>query len=300
MTLRCSDAARQRNDPLAGTAPRPARWLLVEHPGPWAVDAVLGSGIAPGVLERLGAAASGAGARILLIRRPGRRTAAPRRAWAVVDSEPGGGATWGGWSRDEELLPAADLLASRAPLARPADLVLLVCAHGRHDTCCAVRGRPVAAALAARWPEATWECSHVGGDRFAANVVVLPDGWYYGGLDGGDGVEVVRRHLAGQVVTDRLRGMTTEPPAAQAAVVAVMDRHGHGRPGSVRSTGIRALAPARWLVDVATPAGPVVAVVAGFRAEAARLTCRAVAASAAVRYVVERIDPTTGAGPVPG
>ena len=74
---------------------------------------------------------------------------------------------------------------STAISQRAVDLgpILLVCTHGVHDTCCALRGRPVAAALAARWPGQVWECSHVGGDRFAPNVVVLPDGFYYGNLD---------------------------------------------------------------------------------------------------------------------
>ncbi len=60
----------------------------------------------------------------------------------------------------------------------------LVCTHGRHDVCCAVRGRPVAAALAAAatgWD--VWECSHVGGDRFAANVLLVPSGELFGSLD---------------------------------------------------------------------------------------------------------------------
>ncbi|WP_218926810.1 sucrase ferredoxin, partial [Priestia megaterium] len=69
--------------------------------------------------------------------------------------------------------------------------VILVCAHGRHDPCCAVRGLPVGRALGERWPEQVWECSHIGGDRFAANVVVAPDGVYYGGLDAKSAVATV-------------------------------------------------------------------------------------------------------------
>src|SRR4029453_5830608 len=56
---------------------------------------------------------------------------------------------------------------------------------GRHGACCAERGRPVAAALAQAHPEETWEVSHIGGDRFAGNLLVLPNGLYYGRLDPG-------------------------------------------------------------------------------------------------------------------
>ena len=74
-----------------------------------------------------------------------------------------------------------------------------MCAHGRHDQCCAVRGRVVAARLAAAYPEETWECSHLGGDRFAGTMVLLPHGLYYGWVDDGDAVAVVDAYLAGRV-----------------------------------------------------------------------------------------------------
>src|SRR3546814_4969337 len=46
----------------------------------------------------------------------------------------------------------------------------LVCTNGRHDPCCADFGRPVVRALRAAGVE-VMESSHVGGDRFAANIV---------------------------------------------------------------------------------------------------------------------------------
>ena len=45
--FRCATAARGRADPMAGSAPQARGWLLLEHPGPWPVDAVAGSGIEP-------------------------------------------------------------------------------------------------------------------------------------------------------------------------------------------------------------------------------------------------------------
>src|SRR5205085_492850 len=50
----------------------------------------------------------------------------------------------------------------------------LACTHGVHDKCCARRGLPVYAALAALPDETAWQCSHMGGDRFAANVLCFP------------------------------------------------------------------------------------------------------------------------------
>ncbi len=322
--FRCSDAARERVDPLVGTAPRPRRWLLVEHPGPWPVDAVAGSGLDPAVLAGLQDAAAATTARILLVRRPGAapaRTARARaarapsaadlpsragststtRSWFVTDSAPGGGVTRGTWTRDDDLSAAAAALASPTPPG-PADPLLLVCTHGRHDTCCAVRGRPVAAALVERWPEATWECSHVGGDRFAANVVVLPDGWYYGGLDADAAVAAVGAHLDGAVDPRFVRGMTTEPAVAQAAVVAAMAQRPPAAAGSLRSTSVRQVGRHRWEVDLhpldagsGATTGAVTATVEASTAPEAALTCRALRPSAATRWEVVDLRRTSGA-----
>ena len=62
--------------------------------------------------------------------------------------------------------------------------LILVCTNGRHDQCCANLGRPLVRALRdSPWADRVWECSHIGGDRFAANVVVLPDSLYFGRVE---------------------------------------------------------------------------------------------------------------------
>ncbi|HET7691080.1 MAG TPA: sucrase ferredoxin [Nocardioidaceae bacterium] len=95
----------------------------------------------------------------------------------------------------------------------------LVCTHGRHDACCAELGRPLWQALADTAPEETWQVSHIGGDRFAANVLVLPDGLYYGRLSSADARRLVAADRAGRVDLAHLRGRCRYPFAAQAAEV---------------------------------------------------------------------------------
>jgi (2Fe-2S) ferredoxin len=96
-----------------------------------------------------------------------------------------------------------------------------VCTHGRHDACCAERGRPVAAALTASHPAQTWEISHMGGDRFAANMVVLPEGLYYGRMEPGTATQVAALHEEGRVDLSRLRGRSTYPMHVQYAEIAL-------------------------------------------------------------------------------
>lgn len=286
--FRCAAAARDRLDPIVGTAPPARQWLLLEHPGPWPVDAVAGSGIAPDVLAELTATARRTGTRVLLVRRPGRTPSPDRRRWILVGLDRATVA--GTWAVDVDLRAAVRaLLASPAPVTEPVEPILLVCAHGVHDVCCAVRGRPVAAALADRWPNEVWECSHVGGCRFAPNLVLLPDGFYYGDLDPESALATVEAHRTGTVATPYLRGTARYPPAAQAAVAAAYARFGPLGPDAVRVTSYDHSPPlgdelSLSLVTLAVPGvtGLVQVDVAGVRRTEAQLTCRA-----------ERVTPAT-------
>lgn len=258
--LPCSDAARERGDRWVGTAPPARRWFLVTQPGDWGSTAWAGLQVDAATKAQLEELLAQAGARLMLIRRPGRAAAHQPPAWAVVDGAAAQPVRWGERHRDEDLLEAARTLldpppATDVPVSREGTgaaegpQLLLVCAHGRKDRCCAVRGRPVAATAAELWPEATWECTHTGGDRFAANMVVLPDGACYGGLDPGDVGPVLRAHVAGRVDPTHLRGPTGRTPPAQAAVVAA-----HQRWGPLAWTDVRAVGQAgdqrRWTVQL--------------------------------------------------
>jgi (2Fe-2S) ferredoxin len=288
-TFRCADAARTRADPPAGTAPPIRRWLLLEHPGPWRIDAVAGAGIDPAVLATLTERA-GSVTRILLVRRPGRIDRRAPRSWilAGLDTD----TVTGHWRSDTDLLDAADALIGADSLAiEHPDPVILVCTHGVHDVCCALRGRPVAAALASRWPELVWECSHIGGDRFAPNVVLLPDGFYYGNLDPDNAMSTVEAHLAGTVLTEQLRGMARFLPPVQAAAVAAYRAFGPLGPSDVTVRRTVHIGPhhghgSETIVDlVIEPQQQMVKVrVLSVRRAEAKLTCRAARETPATEY----------------
>lgn len=213
---RCAAMSLERGEAQLATASRVARWLLVEHPGPWSAESVPRSRLGGDRTDRLVQHARRLNARLVLIRRPGRADPQDAGARTVIFAD----------SRPDHLrllattVPSvADLddlrLASGwAPYPGP---VFLACTHGAHDTCCALQGRPAAAALAAVAPGNTWECTHIGGDRFAGNVLVLPTGVYYGRVRPGDAAEVVDATRNAQVVTRLLRGRSIVAPIVQAA-----------------------------------------------------------------------------------
>lgn len=256
--FRCSQAARERDDPLFASAPPARRWLLVEHPGPWGAQALGGAGFADDVVAGIDAFCRSHEARFQLIRRTAAR-GAPTEAggrFAVVDCRPGHESVRWGRVDAPDALPAAlgDLDTSTEPSDEP---VYLVCAHGRHDACCAMRGRPVAAVLSAGYAERTWETTHTGGDRFAPNVVLLPHGLVLGRVPATDALAVAERYDAGEVDPVLLRGRAGIAPPVQGAqhhARLALDEH---RVDALAPVDARQDAedPATWTVRLAAPDG---------------------------------------------
>lgn len=220
----CSDRAREREDPLVGTGPRGERWFLIEVSASWGRNALLDAPFDPELGRALVQRIESAGMRALAIRRTGRRPASSSWRWAVVDSRPGlESAHWGEVGDVRELLEVPLDGSSGQASDRP---IFCVCTHARHDQCCAVRGRQVVATLAEAYPDETWECSHLGGDRFAGTMVVLPHGLYYGYADDADAVQIADAAIDGRIVDAFYRGRSSLSHPEQAAQHYARERFG--------------------------------------------------------------------------
>jgi hypothetical protein len=224
----CSEQALDVALPLGGTATRAERWLLVEVRVAWGRDAVVGTELGEPVRSRLEAFDG----RVLLIRRPGSRAGATV-IHALAD-ESGGRAT------RLELDSVGDLGSVDPATGRPLDApVVLVCAHGRRDACCARLGVPTYEALCEPLgPGAVWQSSHQGGHRFAANVLVLPWGVQLGRVAPEDAPGVAAALDDGRIPLDHYRGRTLYAPSVQAAEVVVRRELGLDRVGDVRLAGV--------------------------------------------------------------
>jgi hypothetical protein len=230
--FRCSTASASRAEAMFATASRVDRWLLVEQPGPWGPESVPAGRMAPEAHANVSHLAREFGARLLLMRRPAAAATTTSLPGDAADGGPSGSAgitvffaesrPGREWLMSRRVQDESELAALGPPSRDPgwteeADPIYLVCTHGRHDPCCALFGRPVAAALCAREPERTWECSHVGGDRFGANVVVLPAGLYLGRVIPGRVDPLVELIREGRIPLDQLRGRSSLPLVVQAA-----------------------------------------------------------------------------------
>jgi hypothetical protein len=127
------------------------------------------------------------------------------------------------WGRSHGLVSeGAKVLLVKRLAAEPASgRSYLVCTNGARDPCCAIRGPAVAQALERALPGRVYECSHLGGHRFAANVLVLPDGLCFGRLDARAAVELASELEEGRLPLDHLRGRTALAPEQQAAEILV-------------------------------------------------------------------------------
>src|SRR4029453_16448102 len=105
---------------------------------------------------------------------------------------------------------------------------------GRHGACCAERGRPVAAALAQAHPDETWEVSHIGGDRFAGNLLVLPHGLYYGRLEPVTALAAAGAHRSGELGPAPRRGRSGYAMPVQFAEIALRRELAETREGALR------------------------------------------------------------------
>lgn len=295
--FRCAVSAQEAHEPRYATASTVRRWLLVEQSGPWGVDAVTQSRLPPDLADELVVLGGRLRARVLLIRRHG----APGSPGCAFYAALTGVDRW--WLESFALDSPADILDLDLAGLRRGDGVggrredrslLLVCTNGSHDPCCAEFGRPVAAALTAAFGDRVWEVSHIGGDRFAGNVVTLPDGLYYGGLDPQRAVAVARTHSSGRIDLDAYRGRSALPFAVQAAEYFLRRERGLDAIGVVRWVGRERLADDRWRIGFRTPTGCVdVDVAVGHEPEPRQLTCRATALARPPTYALLAVTTRT-------
>ncbi len=247
--MSCAAASHAAAAPLAGTATRARRWLVVEHRGQWGRDVVADTGFPAPLAERL----AGFDGRVLLVRRP--RDASGGVAIFRADTTESGGVLRRLALESVEEVAVADLEAGDA-VTGP---LVLVCAHGRRDACCARLGPPVYDALREHGDDGlVWQSSHHGGHRFAANVLVLPWGVQLGRVDPTEAARVMATLREGRIPLELYRGRTLYEPHVQAAEIAVRRSHALDRVDA-----LRLVSDLQGHVRFAGPDGEIEAVVTG-------------------------------------
>ena len=217
----CSEFSRQAGEPLFGTASRVDVWLLLEVPRPWAEQAFPESALPEPVKAHLKRQLDSIPRSRLLFIKQSSRSAPPYAFYLARSHEIDCQLYEFRLNAYEDLLKL-DLpwvLAGdphHTPSVR-ADPVFLVCTHGTRDKCCARFGLSTYREMRKAATKSVWQCSHIGGDRFAANVLVLPHGLYYGRVETADVPVILDETRRGRIYLEKFRGRSRYSVPAQAA-----------------------------------------------------------------------------------
>ena len=236
----CSVESLAIGEPLPGTAPRAKAWLVLEQSGSYGFDALSDSQLPAEIRLALAAAGKETGTTVVLARPVGKHaddiSTGHRRFW-LSHCAPGGSRMRTGVIPDSELtrpdLKEILIAAAQGELPpwghKSSEPLLLVCTHAKRDVCCALAGRPLAQALAEdpETRDSVMEVSHLGGHRFAPNILLLPTGHVYGRIDADSAKAVLLGARRGKLLhPEFLRGRSSAASPGQVAAVAVRRQFG--------------------------------------------------------------------------
>jgi hypothetical protein len=178
------------------------------------------------------------------------------------------------------------------------DPLYLVCTHGRRDKCCAKFGYALYKHLRQRAGASVWQSSHVGGDRFAANLLCFPHGLFYAHATGESGAHIVEEYGRGRVVLENYRGRACYSQQLQAAEFFVRAESGVKGLGELQHAGGARISANVWRFRFNAPTeGKVYEAQVSSRASAFAnfVTCAATEAKSVQQFVLEeltaRVDP---------
>ena len=213
----CSDLCLASGEPMLGTATQVEVWLLLEYKLAWKPKAVQDNDLAAATqawIEATIAAieATGRKARPQFIRRP-EIDSAEINLFVAKD-----GRLLRHRSHGYDAIAGLDVGAAEFErFEQVEEPQYFVCTNGQRDLCCARYGLPTYARLREVVGERAWQTTHLGGHRFAPNVLALPQGALYGRVfpDAvGDFVDTVEN---GALSVQHLRGRSAYPAVAQVA-----------------------------------------------------------------------------------
>ena len=214
----CKDSSSDANEHLYGTAPKVDNWLLLEYPEHWEKESLEKSSIPGPVKEELNKCLESLeNSRLQLIQRDN-NSDGPINFYYIKSTEIEPKSYHFQINSYEELieLDLINLLENGDLSDSETDeKIVLVCTHGAYDSCCGKFGVPVYKELEKKSKLSVWKSTHVGSHRFSANIVMLPEGVYYGRVSPENVSEIAETHLKGEIAIDNYRGRCCFRQAAQ-------------------------------------------------------------------------------------
>ena len=215
----CSTLSVEAQEPLFGSAPVKNVWLLLEYTQPWGAKAFPDSTLAAPVKAHISAFLDGnPAANILFIRKLGRRRENIAFFVAVVDEQNPQLYEFALDDYDDLCqLDFAAIVRGELPAHLSHDPLFLVCTNSKRDKCCAKLGIGIFKELRHHAADRVWQCSHLGGHRFAPTSLFLPQGICYGRMTPGTMAAMMDAHQNGHMTLENLRGRACYDQPTQAA-----------------------------------------------------------------------------------
>jgi hypothetical protein len=248
----CSALSREASEQPFGTASTADAWLLLEYSSAWGARAFQESHLTSAVKAHLKKALQAIPRSRLLFIKQERASRGHLTLFTVRSTETDASISRVMLTSYEQLLSInlaailrGDQPAGVEPWRRP---LFLVCTHGRRDKCCAKFGYALYKSLRADAGDDIWQSSHVGGDRFAANLICFPHGFFYAHVTQDAGRRIINQYSQQTVSLDNYRGRCCYPSPIQAAEFFLRSQSGMSGINDVRFLDYVPLTGNHWLV----------------------------------------------------
>jgi hypothetical protein len=248
----CSDLSRADAEKTYGTASVGAFWMLLEYPFAWNSNALEESNLSASVKAHLkGVVKQVPHGRLLFIKKE--RSRLKHIKLFIVrchESEP-----YVVRLELEDYQQLLDIdLASVTNKNLPAggsishEPLFLICTHGRRDKCCAKFGYPLFRSLSEGFGQSVWQSSHVGGDRFAANLLCFPHGLFYAHVTTEAGKAIMKEYQERRLALQNYRGRACYSYPVQAAEFFIRSESGISDIDDLRYLEHARLGEGKWQV----------------------------------------------------
>lgn len=248
----CSELSRGAGEKTFATASVGDVWLLMEYHAQWGQHAARDSALPPDIKSHLAHALKNIPrSRILFIKQ--KKDCLDDLSFFVVRCHEKEPSIVRFDLQSYEQLREIDIIAAACEqsiegAALATDPLFLVCTHGRRDKCCAKFGYPLYKSLKPEAGTSLWQSSHVGGDRFAANLVCFPHGLFYAHVIEEKGRVILDEYRRGHLVLDKYRGRACYSYPAQAAEFFIRRETSLTEIGALSYAGGMRLTETSWRV----------------------------------------------------
>jgi len=134
------------------------------------------------------------------------------------------------------------------------DPLYLTCTNGKRDRCCSRLGLALYQTLHERVGDDAWQCTHLGGHRYAPTMVTFPSGTCYGRLTPVDLTLLVQTQSRDELLLTHLRGRSCYEDVVQAADWFLRQETGVHERDAYRLLEAKPAGETQWTIRFVAPA----------------------------------------------